>query len=71
MTNKNNKDMNKYEIITGAIFRSGFIKDKNKVRQQAKESMRNLIASDFVGSLKNIDPNFDEVSFLKACGLTF
>ena len=61
----NKKD---YEIIAAAIWRSGFIEDKNRIKQNAKEEMRRLIALDIVGSFKE-DKNFDEVAFLKNCGL--
>lgn len=57
-----------YELIAKSIWRSGYIKDKNKVRQQAKEDIRHLIANDLIGSL-NKKPNFDEERFLIDCGL--
>jgi hypothetical protein len=62
--------MNKqdYKIIAGAIWRSGFIKDKNKIKQQAKSDMQRLIVSNFIGEFKNND-DFNEEKFLQACGL--
>ena len=58
-----------FELIAKSIWRSGYIKDKNKIRQQAKEDMRRLIASDLIGTFKHDNPNFDEKRFLDACGL--
>lgn len=45
--------MTKEEIktISNSIWRSGFVPDKNKIRQQAREKMRSLIAHDLAGSL--------------------
>ena len=58
-----------YKLIAQSIWRSGYIKDKNKVRQQAKEKMRHLIAVDIASSLKNENPRFDQSKFYKACGI--
>ena len=55
-----------YDLIAMSIWRSGFIKDKNKVRQEAKESIRRLIANDFSANIKN---DKDKQDFLTACGL--
>ena len=57
-----------YELIAMSIWRSGVITDNNKIRQNAKENMRRLIAHDLIGSLKH-NANFDEDKFLKACDL--
>ena len=61
--------MNKedYELIAMSIWRSSAIKDKNKVKQQAKKDMIKLITNDLIGSLK-LNANFDEQMFLKMCG---
>lgn len=56
-----------YNLIAMSIWRSGFIKDKNKIRQEARENMRKLITNDIIGSLKQ-KPNFNENEFLKNCG---
>ena len=58
-----------YIIIAGSIWRSGFIKDKNAIKQQAKESMRRLIVNDLIGSLRKDNPKFNENMFIKACGI--
>ena len=58
-----------YIIIASAIWRSGMIKDKNKVRQQAREDMRRLIAHDLCGELKGDNPRFDADKFLEACNV--
>ena len=58
-----------YIVIAAAIWRSGYIKDKNAVRQQARESMRRLIINDLIGTLKKDNPKFDAQRFIKACGL--
>lgn len=57
-----------YVLIATSIWRSGYIPDKNKVRQQAKEGMRRLIAIDLATSLKGENPRFDRVKFMEACG---
>ena len=57
-----------YELIAGAIWRSGFIKDKNKIRQEAKERVRHLIAIDLSSSLANDNPRFNREKFMSACG---
>ncbi len=58
-----------YELIASVIWRSGVIRDKNQLRQQAKEAMRSLIVSGLIGELKHDNPNFNENLFIKACGL--
>jgi hypothetical protein len=58
-----------YELIAESIWRSGFLEDKNKIRQAAKEQMRDLIATDIAASLKNTDPNFDKDAFMNACNV--
>ena len=58
-----------YIIIASAIWRSGMIKDKNKVRQQAREDMRRLIAHGLCGELKGDNPRFDADKFLEACNV--
>lgn len=63
MTKKN------YTLIAESIWRSGFIKDKNKIKQEAKEKMRRLIAFDLISSLKHDNPNFDEIKFEVDCGI--
>lgn len=57
-----------YELIAGAFHRSGFIEDKNKVRQQAKMAMHRLIVVDLGASLMHENPKFDVHKFHKACG---
>ena len=57
-----------YQVIQDIIHRSGFIQDQK--RQQARESMRRLIASDFIGTLKHDNPRFNSEKFLIACGIT-
>lgn len=57
-----------YVLIVEAIWRSGYVKDKNKIRQEPKENMRKLIASDLTSSLANENPKFDRSKFLRACG---
>jgi len=49
-----------YELIAGAIRRSGFIKDKNRIRQAGREAMRRLIINDLIGTLSNDNPHFDD-----------
>lgn len=57
-----------YVLIAQSVWRSGYIADKNQVRQQAKESMRRLIAIDLASSLKHENPRFDREKFMEACG---
>ncbi len=62
-----------YELIAGAIHRSGMalsIKDNNKVKQQARNEMKELIVADLGGTLKNDNPLFDKYKFYGACGVT-
>ena len=56
-------------IIATAIWRSGYIPDKNKVKQQAREAMRRLIMSNLMGELKEDNPKFNAQKFAEACGL--
>jgi hypothetical protein len=55
--------------IAESIWRSGFIVDKNKVRQEAKNRIRKLIATDLASSLAQKDPNFDREEFMRLCGV--
>lgn len=57
-----------YELIAESIWRSGYIKDKNKIKQEARESMRRLITNDLSASLKHDNQNFDINKFMGACG---
>ena len=52
------------EEIAKSIWRSGFIKDKNKVRQQAREKMRHLIASDISA---NLPTEKEKEEFMRTC----
>lgn len=56
-----------YVLIAESIWRSGFIKDKNKVRQGAREKMRRLIAIDIASNLQAENPRFDKFKFYEAC----
>lgn len=58
-----------YELIAKEIWRAGYVKDGNQVRQQAKESMRKLIAIGLAVELEQDNPKFDQNKFLIACGL--
>ena len=58
-------------LIAESIWRSGYIKDKNKIRQTSREKMRHLIAVDLASSLKTINPHFDTQRFLTNCGPTY
>lgn len=58
-----------YKIIADAIYRSGIIRDKNKVRQQGREAMRQLIANDLAGTIYGEDASFDRDEFLRACNV--
>ncbi len=58
-----------YELIAESIWRSGYIKDKNKIRQEAREKMRRLIAVDLASNLKNKNIHFNELKFYKECGI--
>lgn len=57
-----------FESIAKSIWRSGFIQDKNKIRQKAKEEMRRLIAYDIIGTFRK-NKNFDEQKFIKDCNI--
>ena len=56
-------------LIAKSIWRAGFIKDKNKIRQQSRESMRKLIANQFIGYFRGSN-DFNENEFLKQCGIS-
>ena len=58
-----------YDLIAMSIWRSGAIPNKNKIRQEAREKMRRLIALDLGASLKKDNPQFDMGKFFEACGL--
>lgn len=58
---------NNYEFISSAIWRSGYIKDKNKLRQEAKESITRLIVFNLVSELQRIDKDFDAETFKNNC----
>lgn len=58
-----------YETIAMAIWRSGYIMDKNIIRQRAKEEIRQLIAYDLAGEFKKDNPHFDKIKFLANCGV--
>lgn len=62
----NEKD---FEAIAKSIWRSGFIRDKNKVRQEAKEKMRRLIAYDLSSEIGSLNPDFDKSKFFEACNV--
>ena len=59
-----------YELIAQSIWRASYIADKNKIRQEAREKMRSLIAIDLASSLENDNPLFDKRKFLEACNVT-
>jgi hypothetical protein len=59
-----------YELIAMSVWRSGFIINGNKIKQEARESMRRLIANDLASSLAHANPRFDRIKFLQACGVT-
>lgn len=63
MTNKD------YKLIAESIWRAGFIKDKNTIKQQAREKIRRLIVIDLASSLENNNPHFDKIEFYKNCGI--
>lgn len=58
-----------FQMIATVIWRAGYVADKNNIKQVAREKMRVLIASGFIGELKKSNPKFDESRFLKACGI--
>ena len=57
-----------FKLIAMSIWRSGAIKDKNKVKQAAREKIRHLIATDLASSLKSENPYFNKDKFMDACG---
>jgi hypothetical protein len=60
-----------YELIAREIWRAGYVADKNKVRQEAREAMRRLITINIARELKADNPRFDSLIFSKACGYNF
>jgi hypothetical protein len=58
-----------WALIAKSIWRAGFVKDKNKVRQEAKEDRARLIVFNLATDLQQENPNFDKEKFYKACGL--
>lgn len=58
-----------YILIAQSVWRSGYVKDKNAVRQLAKEAMRRLIAIDLATSLQADNPDFNRTKFMEACGV--
>jgi hypothetical protein len=58
-----------YNAITTAIWRSCFIKDKNRVRQAAKEQTAKSIAIGVAAELKQYNPDIDVDKFVKDCYL--
>jgi len=57
-----------YVLIATAIWRAGFIKDKNKTRQQAKSDALRLAAINLAADLKQDNPRFDRSVFMEKCG---
>jgi len=57
-----------FDLIALSIWWSGFIPDKNKIKQKAKEEMRKLIASDIIGTFRKYK-NFNEQDFIKQCNV--
>ena len=57
-----------YKLIAMSIWRSGYMADKNKIRQEAKEKMRRLIAGDISSNLKT---ELEKREFFKACGFGY
>lgn len=58
-----------YELVASSVYRSGIIADKNKIRQQARENMRRLIAYDLSSTLGANDDKFNKDKFLELCGV--
>jgi len=57
-----------YKRVSTAIWQAGFIKDKNKIKQQAKTEITRLIISGIIGGFINHDPKFNDKEFIKDCG---
>jgi len=57
-----------FKKIAECIWRAGYIKDKNKIRQQAREKMRHLIASNIIGEFSS-NKNFNEYEFTNIADL--
>jgi hypothetical protein len=65
--------IHEYNLVASALWRSGSamqIRDKNKVKQQARAEMLRLITTDLCASFAHEDDNFDEKAFLAVCGVT-
>jgi len=60
-----------YELIATSIWRAGFIEDKNKIRQKAKEDIRRLIAINIATDLKHDNPDFNREKFMAECYLNY
>ena len=60
-----------YKIIATAIWRAGYVPDKNKVKQEAKEAQRRLITINLAVDLRQDNPRFDSLKFSKACGFNY
>ena len=58
-----------YKLIAAALWRAGYLEDKNKIRQKAREDMRRLIAINLATDLKEENPRFDRSRFMEAAGL--
>lgn len=58
---------NNYKFISSAIWRSGYIKDKNRLRQEAREQITRLIVFNLVSELQLIDKDFDAETFKNDC----
>ena len=58
-----------YVLIAESFWRVGFLKDRNQVRESAKQARTRAIAVDLAYSLKNENPRFDPDKFLKTCGI--
>ena len=58
-------------LIATAIWRAGYLTDKNKIRQQIATDTRRLIALNLATDLKQDNPRFNTNEFLKECRITF
>ena len=61
-------DKKDHELIAAAIWRAGYIKDDSKVKQQAKEDARRLVATNIATDLEQENKEFDRDNFMKMCG---
>lgn len=59
-----------YNLIGGALHRSGMVNNlnKNRIKREAAEKMRQLIITDLTATLAHEYPSFDKEKFEKACG---